>query len=150
MAGCGNCGCNCIIADENGIPFPLGLDRDGNEAIILPSTDQRCGMFEFVHGSTLCAGAVYPMVCMVAGTRITAAVIVLSEIDDAPINIGLRRNGVPIGSMTIPAGVRIQLWNPTAFPITLNQLDQLETSILAAGAQEPVVSIQMTVCVPAS
>lgn len=148
MANCGNCGCNCIVADQGGFPYPVGTDRYGNEAIIVPTPDTRCGMFEFVHGTTDCADALYPMVAPVDNIKLTGAMVVLSVPDDAPVIIGLRVNAVQVAQVTVPTGTRIIEWPATDFPLLLNQYSEVETAILYSGNVKPAVSVQFVVCVP--
>lgn len=148
MPGCGNCGCNCIIADERGFAYPVGADRLGNEAIIIPSPDSRCGMFEFVHGNTDCVTSLYPLVSPLDGVTLAGCVIVLSVADDAPVIVAIRVNGVQISSTVVPTGTRIMEWPATAFPLVLDRMDEVDTGILSAGTLLPAVSLQFTVCVP--
>ena len=148
MSGCGNCGCNCIVANQSGFPYPVGTDRYGNEAIIVPTPDTRCGMFEFVHGTTDCAEALYPLVAPVDNIKLTAAMVVLSVPDDAPVIVALKVNSVQVAAMTIPTGSRIVEWPSTDFPILLSQYAEVETAILYSGNVKPALSVQFVVCVP--
>ncbi len=150
MANCAGCGCTCIVADEQGRPYPIGSDWDGNEAIIVPAVSGQCGLFEFVHGSTTCVEAIYPLVAVTDGIELTGAWVVLSEVDNAPVQVSLRVNGVQVGSLTVPAGQTKVKW-PTSsgtFPIVLTEGQEVVTAILTAGTVEPAVSLQMSVCVP--
>lgn len=148
MTGCGECGCNCIVANQSGVPYAVGADRYGNEAIIIPDPDSRCGMFEFVHGSTDCTEALYPLVAPVDGITLNGGYLVLSIVDDAGVTVSLRVNGIEETQLTIPAGVRMMEWPVTEFPIALNKGDLVETAILFAGNNQPTVSLQLVVCVP--
>ena len=148
MSGCGECGCNCIVANQNGVPYTVGADRYGNEAIIVPDPDSRCGVFEFVHGTTDCTGALYPFVAPVDGINLNGGYLVLSIVDDAAVTVSLRVNGIEETQLTIPAGSRLLEWPVTDFPIALNKGDLVETSILFAGNNKPTVSLQLVVCVP--
>lgn len=148
MSGCGECGCNCIVANQNGVPYTVGADRYGNEAIIVPDPDSRCGMFEFVHGTTDCTDALYPFVAPVDGMSLNGGYLVLSILDDAGVTVSLRVNGIEETQLTIPAGSRLLEWPVTDFPIALNKGDLVETSILFAGNNKPTVSLQLIVCVP--
>lgn len=147
-SNCGPCDCNCIVADHEGRPYPVGMDRDGNQAIIVPDRRVGCGPVEFAHGSTACQIAAYPWVAIDDDSTITSAVGVLSGADTAAVIIGLRVNDVQVSTLTIPAGQEYAFWSSSAFPIVLQRGDRVETVVLSAGANLPSVGVQVTMCLP--
>lgn len=145
---CGPCDCNCIVADTDGRPYLVGLDRDGNQAIIIPRQQPASAWVEFVHGAATCQMSAYPLIAIEDGVVLTAAIGVLSAADTAPVIIALRKNGVQVSSLTIPAGDTHTFWAASAFPLVLDRGDRVETVILSAGANDPTVSVQAHLSIP--